>query len=158
MTKDPITLPHLLQRRVNEKINLKAAIEHAHRHNLKIYYLDEANFTSKDFKKKAWSRKNENVVVDFQRAPPNVAASAIISSDGLYMHIVRQKSIKGDDHIQFLKDFREKLGHWDPVALYSDGLSFHHSKVTKEVMQELNIFDIKAIAYSAKYQPVEWYW
>jgi hypothetical protein len=67
------------------------------------------------------------------------------------MYMIRKKSIKGDDHIQFLKDFREKLDHWEPVALYSDGLSFHHSKATKEVMLELNIFDMKSEAYTARF-------
>jgi transposase len=33
------------------------------------------------------------------------------------------------------------------VAIYCDGLSFHHSAKTKEVMDELNFIGVKAIAY-----------
>jgi hypothetical protein len=43
--------PHLHSHNANEKAKLKDAIELAHRHDLKTYYLDEASFTSKAYAK-----------------------------------------------------------------------------------------------------------
>jgi hypothetical protein len=57
-------------------------------------------------------------------------------------------AFKKEDHWALLKEWRQKLGHKDQVALYLDGLSFHHSKATKDLMAELNIIGIKSVAYS----------
>jgi hypothetical protein len=96
-----------------------------------------------------------NIEVDFQRAPPCVAVSGIMDETGLVMTIIRTKSIKKVDHLQFLKDFRKKLGHDEEVAIFYDGLHFHKGKDAKEVMTSLNIFGVLNKAYCSYLNSIE---
>jgi hypothetical protein len=44
------------------------------------------------------------------------------------------------------------------VALYLDGLSFHHSAASKKIMEELDIYPMKQVAYSPEYMVNEQLW
>jgi hypothetical protein len=93
--------------------------------------------------------------VDFQRAPKAVSAVAIIDEKGISKMNVKTGAFKKEDHWALLRQWREDLGHGDQVALFSDGLSFHHSKASKDLMRELNIIGIKNIAYLPQMNCVE---
>ena len=44
------------------------------------------------------------------------------------------------------------------MALFFDGLSFHRSKKTKEILKELNILGLLNKAYSSPLNPIEQVW
>ena len=78
-----------------------------------------------------------------------------MDEQGLFHHILREKSIKKEDHWQLIREFRKRLKHWRQVALFFDGLSFHRSKRTKEVLQECNIIGLLNKAYMSPLNPIE---
>ena len=100
----------------------------------------------------------ENVVVDFQRAPPNVAVTGIMDHRGLVYWMTKPKSIKKLDHLELLEDFRNLLGHRNEVAIFMDGLSLHWSKESIAAYARLNFRAIKNIAYNSPENPIEQVW
>jgi hypothetical protein len=103
MTKAPATPPHLMLKREAELRKLKYDVEHCCHFELPIYYLDEASFTTKDYSKYSWSNVGQNILIDFQRAPPAVSCSAIINEKGLVNRYIRTGAIKTDDHHTLLR-------------------------------------------------------
>jgi hypothetical protein len=158
MTKNPETKPHLMEKRLKEMRALKYSLEYVAEKVIPLYYLDEATFTAKGYCKQAWSGPGKNILVDFQRAPKAVSCSIIIDETGLHRINMKTGAFVKEDHWAFLTDFRKQLGHDDPVAIYSDGLSFHHSKATKELMAHLRIIGVQAIGYSAPLHCSEQVW
>ena len=77
---------------------------------------------------------------------------------GLYFYILREKSIKAPDHHKLLKLWRKRLGHNRWVALFYDGLSFHHNPETHALLKSLKIFGLQNMAYSCQYNPIEQLW
>jgi hypothetical protein len=53
-----------------------------------------------------------------------------MNEEGVYRINMKVGAFVKEDHWAFLRSFRDQLAHQRPVALYSDGLSFHHSKAT----------------------------
>ena len=96
--------------------------------------------------------------VVFQRTPPSVAVTGIMGEEGLYNFLMKEKSIKKEDHWAFLRDFRERLGHDREVALFYDGLSFHKSTETKRLLKSLGIVGLMNKAYSSELNPIEQIW
>lgn len=135
-TKAPVTPAHLMEKRAKEKRVLKFGLEHVHHHKIPLYYCDEATFTVKDYRKLCWSNPKENIVVDFHQTPPAVSVSIIMSETGIITRNMRVGAFVKEDHWAFLHQFRSDLGHEREVALYTDGLSFHHSKATKDILKE----------------------
>jgi hypothetical protein len=158
MKKIPETPPHLVEKRKKEARELKYALENCHYHKIPIYYLDEASFSSRSFNKQCWSNIGKNVQVHFQYAPKAVSCVALINEKGIDWMNVKTGAFKKEDHWELLRGWRKKLGHERQVALFSDGLSFHHSKVTHSLMKELNILPIKNIAYQPHLCVVEFLW
>ena len=109
--KAPRSPAHLTTRRMNETINLKYGIEYVVHKEIPLYFMDECSFTSKDFFKYSWSNAHKNVLVDFQRAPPNIAVSGVMDEHGMILHIIRKKSIRQWDHEFLIKELRKKVGH-----------------------------------------------
>lgn len=158
MTKEPVTPPHLMEKRRKEVRVLKYDLEYLDEKNIKIYYLDEASFTCKDYHKLCWSNKHKNVFIDYQRIPKAVSCSIIIDKDGIVIKNMKVGAFKKHDHWEFLQEFRQILGHDEEVALYLDGLSFHHSKESKILMKALNIYGVKSVAYTPQFMPCEIIW
>jgi hypothetical protein len=71
---------------------------------------------------------------------------------------MRVGGFKKEDYWAYMYQLREDIGDDEQVALYSDGLSCHHSKATYEIMLSLNIIPVKSIGYTPELQPVEAYW
>jgi hypothetical protein len=83
MTVAPETPPHLMEKRLKEKRELKYSLEYVHVKQIPLYYLDEANFTVKDYQKYCWAHKHENVLIDFHKTPAAVSACIIIDDTGI---------------------------------------------------------------------------
>jgi hypothetical protein len=147
-----------MEKRLKEKRVLKYQLEYVHRKEIPLYYLDEASFTPKDYAKYKWSNKGKNILVDFQRAPKAVSCSAIMDENGLHRINMKTGAFVKEDHWAFLIDFRKQLGHDKTIAIFSDGLSFHHSKATKDLMASLKIIGVQNIGYSAHLCCVEQLW
>jgi hypothetical protein len=148
----------LEQKREAELRALKYDLEYIFEKKIPLYFLDEATFSARDYKKKAWSNLNENVKIDFYRAPASIGATAIINKEGVQIYDTVVKGVKMDDHWSLLFHFRQQLGHNDEVAIYMDGLSFHHSTKTAPWMRQLNIKGIKSVGYVPFYNIVEDFW
>jgi hypothetical protein len=94
MTITPKHPPHLEQKRIRERRKLKYDLEYLAAKKIKLYFLDEATFTSRGYNKYGWSNVGENVLIDFNRAPPYVSCAAIISQEGLYQRSIIDKAFK----------------------------------------------------------------
>jgi hypothetical protein len=157
-TKTPETPSHLMDKRKKEWRELRYDLEYIYEKHIKLYWLDEATFTCKDYLKHAWSNKGKNILVDFQRTPKAVSCSIIMDEEGIVAKNFKIGAFKKEDHWSFLESFREGLAHDERVALYSDGLSFHHSLPTRLLMKDLDIYGVKSIAYTPTANPCEIYW
>ena len=79
-------------------------IEYCRGNGMKIFYLDECNFTKKAFKGMEYSRKNTNICVDQNRIYTGYRSVIAVISEGAGVEAihVQSKAIKQDDFIQFL--------------------------------------------------------
>jgi hypothetical protein len=111
MLKAPVTPLHLMDKRRAEMRELKYNLEYLDEKKIKIYYMDEASFTAKDYGKYAWSNQRKNVQIDFQRSPKAVSVSAIVDETGLVKFQMRIGAMKKEDHWRLLRTFRSDLGH-----------------------------------------------
>ena len=154
-TKPPRPQAHLEKKRAKERRDLKKAMEECFRKKIPIYWHDECVFKSKDFKRLAFSRPKENVLVDFQRAPPALAVSGIMNETGLCFFLTKKKSIHEDDHVDVIYKFRRSLGHRRRVALFYDGLWIHKGKKAQAALRANNILPMLNVAYNSPMNPIE---
>ena len=125
----------------------------------KILYVDEAIFSPVTMLKWTWSLPNDNVkVTDLRKKVKTQAIVAGISTDkGLESFLIKERSIKNKEFIEFLKQLRELYPN-DTLVLFLDNLSVHKSREVTAVYAELNIETVFCVPYSPQYNGIESYW
>ena len=106
-----------------------------------------------------WSLPNDNVkVTDLRKKVKTQAIVAGISTDkGLESFLIKERSIKNKEFIEFLKQLRELYPN-DTLVLFLDNLSVHKSREVTAVYAELNIETVFCVPYSPQYNGIESYW
>ena len=147
-----------LQKRRQESLDILEQFQLIEAKKWRCFYLDEAVFSAKDFKKTAWSNLGQNILSQFVYMPPCKAAIGICSNLGLHLYQIFDKSVVQDNYHAFLRAFRESLGHRQRVAVFHDGLSMHKTKASRELYDALNIESVLIIAYNSEQNPQEHIW
>jgi hypothetical protein len=99
--------------------------------------------------KKTWSHKNDNIkILDMRNKVKTKAVIAGISVDrGLESYLVKDKSIKSEEYIEFLRQLRTIYPE-DRLVLFLDNLQIHKSRVVVPAYAELDIHTIFCAPYS----------
>ena len=120
-------------------MKLKNDIEYMAGHVIPVISIDESIFHQRIVVKKAWAPKGENIMPKcLQKNEPCIAVIGAMSREmGWISHMMRNKSFKGEDVLDFLKDLREKIQ--GPFALLLDNASIHKTKVNRKYCDDNNI-------------------
>ena len=142
-----------LEPKVDElRTNLRTAISKGR----SIIYIDEVMFTTSSILKMEYSRKFENIRVDYKSFNLKTTAviAAISNEGGLVFYKSYDKSINQERFIYFCKALRTKVVY-RKSTLFIYNLKVHHAIACKQVYKELDFDYILNVAYSPQYQPIE---
>ena len=108
----------------------------------------------------AWCGPNSNIEV-FDRTgnqPCKAMVAAVCECHGLVNYAVEDYSIKANVFANFLRELRQKFLE-EPLYLFVDNCSVHHSQEVKPLWEHLNIKPVWNLPYSPQYNAaVERYW
>jgi transposase len=94
-------------------------------------------------------------VTEEQTTIKTQALLAVISNENGVDHFaIYDRSVKNDDFSSFLVQLRSRFPD-DPIALFMDNLSVHHSKMSRKAYDELNIIPLFNSAHSPQFNPIE---
>ena len=151
----------ILKRKVAIRVNKQlkevyAQIEKAQQEQALIVYVDEVCFTNKTHETRAYSNRNESVVMDLShfRVKTTAVIAAITHEHGMLLWKQMGKSA----NIEKFKDFLNALYFALPnrkLYVYMDNLSVHRSKKTLAHMETLGMVPIFGTPYSPQYNPIE---
>ena len=125
---------------------------------MELVFCDECLFNGKQLPNAAWSSKGENLQQQHMRKfEPCMAVVAAISSErGLIHYLMREKSIKAVDFLEFLKELKEKSPN--RIVLMLDNASIHKGKACKEFCLAHDIHIVWNVPYQPWYNSQEYFW
>ena len=122
----------------------------------KIYFLDEAMFTSKTYRKREFMTSRQSIVASADQL--NMEATAFLGVIGWDKKVVHYelhpKSINMVKYFQFLRNLRAKSGR-ERIVLYMDNLLIHKYTSTLRMYDKLNIVPVFAPISSPELNPIE---
>jgi len=138
---------------------MRGEVAEARKEGKKVIYIDEVVFSPATTFKFAWAGKGSNVeVADRRQLVQTQALLAGISEErGLEGFIIRRKSIRTEDYIDFLKVVKENRND-NQVVIFADNLSVHKTKKSREALKELEFECIFNVPYSPEFNGIELLW
>jgi len=130
----------------------------ARRLGAKIFFLDEAGFSSEPSLGKTYGLKGTTPVVRTTGQRQKVSAISAVSAKGGFWSKVYTGMLNAGRFVEFLKDFRK--GGRGRVFLVVDGHPSHHAKIVKDYVEETRgMLELHFIPpYAPDLNPDEFVW
>jgi len=109
---------------------MKEEVEKAKEKGKKIIYIDEVVFSPATLMKFAWSGMNIEVADKRQYVKTYALLAGISEEAGVEGFIIRRKSIKTDDYIDFL-NLLKTANNDNQIVIFADNLSVHKTKKSR---------------------------
>ena len=123
-----------------------------------MVFADEAIFTAKGMKMKAWSAPGQNITVEDRtgRQPCQDVCAAVCPCHELLTFAIEEFSFDGPKFMSFCRQVRDACGD-EKVYMFLDNSSVHRS-VTQQI-KSLDIVPVWNLPYAPEYNSgVERYW
>lgn len=119
---------------------------------------DESVFHQRVVVKKAWSPKHQNLQpLTMLKSEPAIAIVGAVSlRKGWVCHLIKRKSIKGVDFLEFMHQLRESMQ--GEFALVVDNASIHLMNVVKQFAADNRIRLVRNVPYHPEFQGIEEVW
>ena len=123
---------------------------------LRIVYLDEAIFSHSTGPARAWAHRNEVIEVDEARFNMKTQAliMAVSPDRGVDHFRLYPRSVATHQFLEFLEELSAANGH-EPLAVFMDNMTVHHSRLALQKYQELGITPIFNVMYSPQFNSIE---
>lgn len=123
---------------------------------MRIVFLDEAIFSHTTGPARSWAHSNQVVEVD--EAAFNMKTQALIMAvsvdKGVDHFRVYPRSVATAQFVEFLEELAASNGN-EPLAVFMDNMTVHHSRAALERYQALKITPIFNVPYSPQFNGIE---
>ena len=136
-------------RQYEQRLELKEKIEELIKQKYHIIYVDEAVATKSTYLKRDWSLLMKTFEIDttLYSAPTTAFVAGISRENGVECVLYRERSIKTEDFIEFMKMIKRKYP-FKKLVLFFDQLSVHLSLRVREYMEMAGwIAIVNAVAF-----------
>ena len=126
--------------------------------DVKLFWVDEAVFTFNTIRKRAWSKRHQNITIN--DADYHVKAQALlcaVSDDGgLEAYQIHEKAVTSADFLSFVHLLAERAGGRE-FAIFMDNLRVHKTQEVTAACQRLRATTIYNVPYSPDFNGIEAY-
>ena len=124
-----------------------------------LIFVDESIFKPRDFRKRAYMSKYENVNFNVPRSQESALAvvAAISKFRGLIHYQIRERSHNGESFREFMRALRKRCVEKRVVVLL-DNCSIHKTNKVKEFCESESVDLVFNVSYSPWYNAIELFW